>query len=244
MKKRVLFIILLSLSLILTSVPPSFATEKNTSKENDSFKNHEEFTEEIDGLKTNIKTMENDSQHVTTFKTELGTITYTSNKETGNISVSSNYLKSDEIAAIEEQVNKIANSIVLENQMNPTVTNSIEQLANDDFITQKQKGKWAWSKYDHYRITVEGKAALGVIVAAILNRIPYVGWIATAAAQIMIQLKMKTGYFSARWGTRADTDICYLWRKRHLKMFSDSKRKNKKLDEVGSAGKVYMCGTG
>ncbi|MEK4182840.1 hypothetical protein [Bacillus sp. FSL K6-1145] len=95
MKKRALFIILLSLSLILTSVPPSFANKKNTSKENDSFKNHEEFTEEIDGLKTNIKTMENDSQHVTTFKTELGTITYTSNKETGNISVSSNYLKSD-----------------------------------------------------------------------------------------------------------------------------------------------------
>lgn len=62
-----------------------------------------------------------------------------------------------------------------------------------------------WSKYDHYRITVEGKAVLGVIVAAILNRIPYVGWIATAAAQRMTQLKMKTGYFSARWGTRADT---------------------------------------
>jgi len=243
MKKRALFIILSSLSLILTSVPPSFATEKNTSKENDSFKNHEEFTKEIDGLKTNIKTMENDSQHVTTFKTELGTITYTSNKETGNISVSSNYLKSDEIAAIEDQVNKIANSIVLENQTNQ-VTNSLEQLADDDFTTQKQKGKWVWSKYDHYRVTVEGKAALGVIAAAILNRIPYVGWIATAAAQIMIQLKMKTGYFSARWGTRADTDICYLWRKRHLKMFSDSKRKNKKLDEVGSAGKVYMCGTG
>jgi len=54
MKKRALFIILLSFSLILTSVPPSFATEKNTSKENDSFKNHEEFTEEIDGLKTNL----------------------------------------------------------------------------------------------------------------------------------------------------------------------------------------------
>ncbi|RST67185.1 hypothetical protein EJB14_09680 [Bacillus pumilus] len=85
--------------------------------------------------------MENDSQHVTTFKTELGTITYTSNRETGNISVSSNYLKSDEIAAIEEQVNKIANSIVLENQMNPMVTNSLEQLANVDFTTQKQKGK-------------------------------------------------------------------------------------------------------
>ncbi|MDR4249081.1 MULTISPECIES: hypothetical protein [Bacillus] len=88
------------------------------------------------------------------------------------------------------------------------VSNSLEQLANNNFTTQKQKGKWAWSKYDHYRVTVEGKAAVGVIAAAILNRIPYVGWI--AAAQVMIQLKMKTGYFSVRWGTRADTDICYL----------------------------------
>lgn len=59
------------------------------------------------------------------------------------------------------------------------VSNSLEQLANNNFTTQKQKGKWAWSKYDHYRVTVEGKATVGVIAAAILNRIPYVGWIVT-----------------------------------------------------------------
>ncbi|GED03820.1 hypothetical protein BAT02nite_34640 [Bacillus atrophaeus] len=57
-------------------------------------------------------------------------------------------------------------------------------------------------------------------------------------------VSVKTGYFSVKYGTAADTNQYYLWSKKRVKLFQDSKRKQQKLDETFSPLKVYMCGTG
>ncbi|WNV80947.1 hypothetical protein RUL31_06615 [Bacillus atrophaeus] len=248
MKNKAVLMSILSLSLLTTSISPSLASAKNTETtqtKSSMILYQDEFVQNMDGEKTTVRTVEDVDTITTTFKSQKGTQEFKTDKDSGKITVSSNYLSDAAVKENEEQVNQIANQFVDDNKEAITSNNaSLSKVNSDSIDIQKRKGKWAWSKWEKYRIRVEDKATTGIITAAILARIPYIGWIAGAAAGIYIQYKMKTGYFSVKYGTAADTNQCYLWSKKRVKLFQDSKRKKLKLDETSSPWKVYMCGTG
>ncbi|MCY7766642.1 hypothetical protein [Bacillus inaquosorum] len=249
MKKKAVLMSILSLSLLTTSISPSLASAKNTETTQtkpSTILYQDEFVQNMDGEKTTVRTVEDVDTITTTFKSQKGTQEFKTDKDSGKITVSSNYLSDAAVKENEEQVNKIANQFVDDNKEAISSNNaSLTKVSSESIDIQKRKGKWAWSKgWNKYTIRAPEKATVGIITAAILGRIPFIGWVAGAAAGIYIQYKMQTGYFNVKAATALDTNQCYLWSKKRVQLYKDSKRKNKKFDKTSDPYKVYMCGTG
>ncbi|MDG3074748.1 hypothetical protein [Bacillus halotolerans] len=249
MKKKAFLMSILSLSLLTTSISPSLASAKNTETTQtkpSTILYQDEFVQNMDGEKTTVRTVEDVDIITTTFKSQKGTQEFKTDKDSGKITVSSNYISDAAVKENEEQVNQIAKQFIEENKEAITSNNaSLSKLSSDSIDIQKRKGKWAWNKkWIKYKISVQDKATVAIITSAILSQIPRIGWVAGAAAGIYIQYNMNTGYFSVKHATSLDNDQCYLWTKKRVKLFKDSKRKNLKFDKTSDPYRVYMCGTG
>ncbi|WP_057913589.1 hypothetical protein [Peribacillus muralis] len=114
---------------------------------------------------------------------------------------------------------------------------------NSDSISiapRAQTGSWVWSKWTNYTVTVTGKFTTTVITAAIVSKIPVIGWAASVFATIMITNNMKTGYFKKRGASRADTYPHYLWSKQQVNLYKDKARTILKSSKTSDASKVRM----
>ncbi|MCY8087233.1 hypothetical protein OZL46_14070 [Bacillus sonorensis] len=234
----------ISAALLFSAAAPVYAQPKVENEEvsTSNVVSQDEFTYNFQGVTNEVRTIEDDKSLTTTIKTDKGMEVFTTDKATGHISVTSDHLNKMEISAYEESVNDIASQ--LDSQLDDsTITGNqfnILKPTKENFSIQKRVGKWYWSKWDKVTIRVEDKATVTIITAAILSRIPYIGWVAGAAASIIINYKMKTGYFKVRGASALDSDPNYGWMKKRVQLFKDKKRKKKLSDKTSSPTKVRM----
>ncbi|MCY7861203.1 hypothetical protein MOD67_14340 [Bacillus licheniformis] len=232
-----------SAALLFSAAAPVYAQDqvKEEVPASSDVMTQDEFTFDFQGAQNEVRNVEDDKTLTTTIKTDKGIEQYVTDKRSGYISVSSDYLSSSEIKQYEAAVNGMANQF--DSQLGSTVLNrtpSVAQLGTDGITIQKRVGKWYWSKWDNVTVTVQDKATVTIVTAAILSRIPYIGWVAGAAASIIINYKMKTGYFKVRGASALDSDPNYGWMKKRVQLFKDKKRTKKLSDKTSSPVKVRM----
>lgn len=236
---------MLSATLLFSAAAPVYAQTKveNETVSTPDVLTQDEFTYDFQGTKNEVKTVEDSRTLTTTIKTGKGIEEFKTDKATGHISVASDYLTDTEIKDYEKVVNDIASQ--LDGKVDDTALagnqfNTSRLATSDNFNIQKRVGKWYWSKWDNVTVTVQDKATVTIITAAILSRIPYIGWVAGAAASIIINYKMKTGYFKVRGASALDSDPNYGWMKKRVQLFKDKKRTKKLSDKTSSPVKVRM----
>ncbi|MCK6208885.1 hypothetical protein KZX50_26100 [Bacillus infantis] len=237
MLRRKIFASALSLSVMTTPlasnlVEASEAPEASLNvMENNSIQNFE-----YDGVTYTVQ--ESSNVRTVDATTSAGTQTFITDKSTGRITVKSDYLSDSQRKDLEDQ----ANSIVLEVESDNSSNNSIEvSTSNSSEVgIQSIVGSWAWSKWDSYTITANGKFTAQVITQTLLSLIPGIGPYAGAFATIMIQYNLKTGYYKRRGATALDSDPNYLWSKIQFNLYKDSARTNLISSKTTSAQKVRV----
>lgn len=240
MKKRVLIASSLSLTLMTAPLTSNFVKAAEMPNESLNQSANGLFDFSADGV--SYKTLEDKKFRTVVVKDPQGTKTFKTNKTTGHIYVESDYLSSADVQNVEKQINQI--KVDVDAPATIATAGPVQGMTSDQnnapIINESITGKWVWSNWDSYTITVEGKATTQIITAAILSRIPYVGWAAAALASVMIQYKMKTGYFKRRGGTAADTNPDYLWSKMQVNLYKDKARKILISSKTSSPSKVRV----
>ncbi|MBY7141940.1 hypothetical protein KFZ56_02325 [Virgibacillus sp. NKC19-3] len=205
----------LTVTLVAFMVFPSISGADSAVNEGQVVDSNEQF--EVNGVEYEQKFMENESERIHKITDDEGTQTFITDKESGKITVESNYLSVDEIKKVEEKVNKLANDI----------KDDIELTTeNDNVEIQSPTGDISWSSWQTSTITPEDKTDVSIVAAAIGSAIPSVGPIAGPLAGIFVNHNMRTGYFSYRMGTQLDTDSNYVNQYLETRIYSDSARNN------------------
>ncbi|MCY8808718.1 hypothetical protein [Bacillus atrophaeus] len=144
MKKKAVLMSILSLSLLTTSISPSLAEAKNTETpktQTSAILYHDEFVQKMDGEKTTVKTIEDIDTITTTFESQKGTQEFKTNKDSGKITVSSDYLSEAAVKENEDQVNQIAKQFVEENKEAITTNKTPLSKESSNSIDIQRKGK-------------------------------------------------------------------------------------------------------
>ncbi|UQZ76708.1 hypothetical protein C2I17_20370 [Niallia circulans] len=238
----------LVLSLVSPIIPNSKAEAAANPKIASEIKNYSQdhFSFEDNGEKYDVTTAEYENKRVVIIKGKEGFQKFTTNKNTGNISVESDYLKKSEIKENEVITNEVASSITDEKLPEPVAPIPATELPTNNVSSSSNvsinsiTGSWAWSSWYNKTVTVADKATIIIVTGAILSKIPYIGWVASAMASILINYKMKTGYFKVRAGTALDTDPNYVWTKKIVNLYSNSARTKLRKSETSNPYQVRV----
>lgn len=231
MLKNKLILSLLGSTLIVGSIPGNVDAEQSDTKpsvimeqQNSDMKAFSS-TFESEGMTYQMDVREESGQRIITFKSNKGTEVFTRLKNSEEIQVTSDHLSKKEIEEMEKSVNSISVQFEekdLEEQESPAPYQ--RQLAIANVQPMAQKGSWAWSNYQKITITASTKVTVQAVAGAIVAAIPYVGSIAVAMATVIVEYKMKKGYFKRKIGTKLDTDANYYWQQIRLELYKDSAR--------------------
>jgi hypothetical protein len=205
------------LTLAITLIIPFSSNGIAKDKTENLFK--EEFFFKVKDEKYHVETVENAYSIITTVYSRKGCQKFITNKFTGEISVTSDYLKSKEIEEEEKSVNTIAKN--LDKQLRET---RIVPENRGEIGTQRITGSWAWSSWQAITVTYAAKASASAIAAAILSRIPYIGWVAGATAAVLINYNLPVGYLRYKAATARDTHPDYAWVKKKVNVYRNKDR--------------------
>jgi len=220
-----------TMALVLVGVPlgASVSHAESNQKANTGLRETTEFTIEEDGETINVQTSEQDGKLHTILTDNKGTQEFTTDLNTNETDVESDYLTEEEINQVETDYSNV--EIDVEDEV----------IASEEagFSINAIKGSWAWSGYRNVTVTANGKASAQVITQAILSAIPKIGVAAGALANVWLQYNLKTGYFKVRDGTALDTDPHYVWRKRTVKLYKEKSRKTLLSTKTSKAWRQY-----
>lgn len=215
----------LSLSLVVPSFGASLAQAESPQEpliEKSSPTGNEFTYEDESGVKQKVTTTENGKFNNVIIKNDKGTQKYSTDKSTGYVSVTSDYLSEDEVKETEKMVNNMAKQF--DDQIPEGTTLPAKTSTTKGIGIQSVVGDYVWGGYKNITVTYEDKATETIITAAILSRIKYIGWIAAAIASLLINYNVKTGYFRVNHGVALDSHPDYVWTKERIKVYRDSER--------------------
>jgi len=241
MKRRSLMASSLSLSLIISPFTANFAkaSELPNNSYNGVHTNNQIQQLEYNGVMYTVD--EGDDYRTVIAKKREGTQTFITNKSTGQISVESNFPSEEKEKRLEKQVNQMI-EIEINNPITdvPTQNVRVSSVNSIDITPRAMIVSWIWSKWTSYTFIKNGKLTAQVIPQTLLSTIPYIGVYLEAFAAIMIQYKMKAGYFKKRGAIAADTDSNYLWSKIQLDLYKNNARTSLLSSKITSASKIRL----
>jgi hypothetical protein len=221
--KRRFFTKLAYLTLATTLLIPLFSNVSANAEGSDILY-QETFTDVVEGVEYNTTSVEDENYIITTITNNEGFQKFTTNKFTGEITITSDYLTSEDLAVAETSVNDIANQLDAQIKDEPYWHPTPDTISSGEIGTNSVVGSYVWSSWQSVTVTYASKATYTIIVAAILSRIPYIGWVAGATASILIAHNLPIGYLKYRMGTARDTHPDYVWTKKTVNVYKDSKR--------------------
>ncbi|EMG27091.1 hypothetical protein X560_0365 [Listeria fleischmannii 1991] len=176
-----------------------------------------------------ITTQGNDMLVTTTIKNSDGTVTLTSNPETGKTFVSSDFMTEEEIQELQEEADS-----------QERIRDLISETPSTTSMLRSQTGSWAWSSWQNKSITNNKKFTIQTAITALGAKFGMYGVAASSVANIIVQYGMKTGYFKVRAATRKDTDYNYVWTKNQVKLYKESSRKTLLSTKESTARKTHV----
>ncbi|MGX8237279.1 hypothetical protein [Exiguobacterium undae] len=231
MLKNKFMLSLLGSTLIVSSIPGNVDAEQSVAKpsvmvqQQDGDVDSYSSTFESEGITYQMDVREDSDQRVITFKSNKGTEVFTRLKNSKKIKVTSDHLSKDETAEMEKSVNGISVQMAdVDSEEQGSLVPYQGRAAIVNVQPMAQKGSWAWSNYQKITITASTKVTVQAVAGAIVAAIPYVGSIAVAMATVIVEYKMKKGYFKRKIGTKLDTDANYYWQQIRLELYKDSAR--------------------
>jgi hypothetical protein len=223
------------LIMTLTLLIPLFSNV-NASAETQEILYKESFTEKVKGVQYEVETAEYQDFIVTTVRDKKGFQKFATNKSTGHVTVTSDYLKGNEVEEAEKSVNELA--IQLDKQIEQQKTSA--PIPQGEFGTESVVGSYVWSSWKWVTVTYASKASYATITAAILSRIPYIGWVAGATAAVLINYSLPVGYLKYRMGTARDTHPDYVWIKKTVNVYRYSDRTGLLSSKTSNPQKVRV----
>lgn len=240
--------LLCSLTLSL-ALAPTMASAKSTSMSpaievgQKSGIYTDEFTFTHEGIEYNVMTEESEDFMIATYNTDKGMEKHVIDRQTGEVSVTSDYLSAKETQAVEESIKSV--TVEMEDESlslfpNKAQIEILEASSGDDNQIQEKTGSWVWSHWNNVTVTFAGKTTASAIASAILSRIPLIGWVAGAMATVIIANKYETGYFKVRGASALDTDPNYGWMKKQTNLYTNKDRIVLKKSETSDPVRVRM----
>lgn len=205
----------LVLLLLFSSLPLSnVSAQKNTKEVN---------TEniEVDGKNYEYKAIKEGSTLTVKVTGEDGFIKTTRHGDKVD-RVESDFLNESDKIQVKEQTDNLIKSLKEDD--------SLSHLGGDtmmaNFIKAKSKPKWRNGKWQKFSVTANGKATAQIIITTLGGALGnIVGTIAGGLAAIVLQHKLKVGYFKYRYERKIDFSKRVYYQRVRVKTYKDKARK-------------------
>lgn len=218
MKKKLKFNVIalpLVLLLLFSSLPLSEVSAHKSIKE----VNTENIV--VDGKSYEYKATKEGSTFTVKVAGEDGYIKLTRNGDKVS-KVESDFLNENDKLQVKEQTDSLIQNIKEDKSISHTSNDAV--ITN--FMAAKSKPKWRNGKWQKFSVTANGKATAQIIITTLGGALgSIVGSIAGSLAAIILQHKLKVGYFKYRYETKVDFSKSVYYQRVRVKTYKDKARK-------------------